>query len=152
MSILLLRFWMKRELLPKIGVCMIEGSCHCNKVKWSFSEPVESVTACNCTLCRRYGALWAYGELQNGITVTGSTKSYTRGSKINGYHFCDDCGCLVYYSAFKKNENGFHRTAVNLRMILSPELIESLPIDHFDGLKDFKDLPRDHRLVKDLWS
>ncbi len=130
---------------------MIEGACHCGSVKWSFSDAVESVTACNCTLCRRYGALWAYGELDHGIEVSGVTRVYERGSKVNGYHFCEKCGCLIYYKANKKNENGFFRTAVNLRMILNPDLIFDLPIDHFEGLESFEDLPRDNRLVKDLW-
>jgi hypothetical protein len=39
---------------------MIKGSCHCGALSWSFDGMPESVTACNCTLCRRYGALWIY--------------------------------------------------------------------------------------------
>ena len=39
---------------------MIEGTCHCGAVRWRFSGIPESATACNCTVCRRYGALWAY--------------------------------------------------------------------------------------------
>jgi hypothetical protein len=130
---------------------MFEGSCHCEKVKWTFNSPLESVTACNCTLCRRYGALWAYGYLDQGLTVSGPTKSYGRGRKINGYHFCESCGCIAYYLANAKDEQGRFRMAVNLRMISDPQLIASLPIDHFDGLDKFDDLPRDHRNVKDLW-
>lgn len=39
---------------------MIEGSCHCGSVTWRFDRIPESATACNCTVCRRYGVLWAY--------------------------------------------------------------------------------------------
>jgi hypothetical protein len=39
---------------------MVEGSCHCGAVRWSFDGTPESATACNCTVCRRYGVLWAY--------------------------------------------------------------------------------------------
>lgn len=130
---------------------MLEGSCHCGNVKWVYNQTLESVTACNCTLCRRYGALWAYGHLDDGITVAGPTKSYARGSKISSYHHCETCGCIVYYLANKKDEEGRFKIAVNLRMITDPNLISSLPIDHFDGLDKFEDLPRDHRTVKDLW-
>lgn len=40
--------------------------------------------------------------------------------------------------------------AVNLRMT-EPPAIEHLPIDHFEGLVSFKDLPRDARCVRDMW-
>lgn len=128
----------------------IEGACHCGNVKWIYDLPLESVTACNCTVCSRYGALWAYGYMNEGITVTGETKSYTRGKAIN-FNFCSQCGCVVHYTAKKPAENGRVRMAVNARMITDPDKISSLPIDHFEGLETFEDLPRDHRTVKDLW-
>jgi hypothetical protein len=129
---------------------MLEGACHCGQVKWTYGLPLESVTACNCTVCRRYGALWAYGYLGEGITVTGDVKAYTRGRTIN-FNFCTGCGCVCYYTGKSKDENGRLRMAVNTRMISDPQKIESLPIDHFEGLDTFEDLPRDHRIVKDVW-
>lgn len=130
---------------------MLEGSCHCGNIKWTYSDKLESVTACNCTLCRRYGALWAYGHLEQGVSVSGLTHSYLRGSGINGYHFCTDCACVAYYLAKSKDEQGRLRIAVNLRMLAEPEKIMNLPIDHFDGLDQFEDLPRDGRNVEHLW-
>lgn len=129
----------------------MEGSCHCKAVSWKFTDPIESVTACNCTLCSRYGALWAYGHIDHGISVSGPTQSYARGRKINGFHFCAHCGCVVYYAANAKDEQGRIRAAVNLRMSHDPEKIADLPINHFEGLDQFIDLPRDGRCVKDLW-
>ena len=129
----------------------MEGSCHCEAVKWSYPLELSSVTACNCTLCRRYGALWAYGYLEEGIQISGPTKNYGRGRKINGFHFCETCGCLAYYLSNSKDEQGRRRIAVNLRMILDPQQIAHLPIDHFDGLDKFEDLPHDGRKVADLW-
>lgn len=130
---------------------MLEGSCHCKKVSWTYTLPLESVTACNCTLCRRYGALWAYAHIDHGITVSGSTKAYERGRQLNGFHFCSDCGCIVYYKSNSDDELGRRRAAVNVRMISDPEKIQNLPIDHFEGLETFEDLPRDGRTVCDLW-
>ena len=130
---------------------MLSGSCHCGNVKWTYAEPLESVTACNCSLCSRYGALWAYGHLDHGITVSGATSIYMRGSKINGYNFCTACGCMAYYLSNTLNEEGQRRIAVNTRLVSDPKAIEALLIDHFDGLDTFEDLPRDGRCVKDLW-
>ena len=130
---------------------MIEGSCHCGNVKWKFEKPLESVTACNCSLCSRYGALWAYGHVGEGISISGATKAYRRGRKINGFHFCESCGCITYYLANAADEQGRYRIAVNMRMATDPAKIASVPVDHFDGLDKFEDLPRDNSCVKNLW-
>jgi hypothetical protein len=42
------------------------------------------------------------------------------------------------------------RIAVNLRLT-EPEAVARIPIDHFDGLERFEDLPRDGRCVVDYW-
>jgi len=39
-------------------------------------------TACNCTVCRRYGALWAYDYDGEGIKVAGNTRPCIRGEAI----------------------------------------------------------------------
>ncbi len=129
----------------------IKGHCHCESVSWTYPLKLESVTACNCTLCRKYGALWAYGQLEEGITVSGKTKSYARGRQLNGFHFCENCGCLAYYLSKSADDLGRNRIAVNLRMIDDPSQIMELPIDHFDGLNEFVDEPPDGRKIKDLW-
>ena len=116
------------------------------------STPIPtSATACNCTACRRYGALWAYGHIDHDIRVTGAAAAYRRadGGAID-FHFCPTCGCMTYYVATEAGADGRRRTAVNLRMA-EPEPVAPLPIDHFDGLDSFEDLPRDHRCVRDLW-
>ena len=130
---------------------MYQGNCHCEKVKWTYSQPIESVTACNCELCRRYGALWAYGHIGTEVEVSGPISSYARGSKRNNYNFCSTCGGLAYYLSNHKDEQGRLRVAVNLRMISNVDLIQNLPIDHFEGKDSFEDLPRDGRTIKDLW-
>ncbi|AEH90032.1 hypothetical protein Mesop_5621 [Mesorhizobium opportunistum WSM2075] len=40
--------------------------------------------------------------------------------------------------------------AVNARLA-PPEAVADLPIDRFDGLDTFEDLPRDGRCVRDMW-
>jgi len=130
---------------------MLEGSCHCGSVKWSYPSTPESVTACNCTLCRRYGALWIYGYIEDGIIISGTTNFYERGSKINKYNFCVSCGCITYYLANKLNKENRRRVAINIRTTTQIEKIMNLPIDHFEGLESFEDLPRDGKTVKDLW-
>ena len=128
---------------------MLDGSCHCAAVRWRFEGMPESATACNCTACRRYGALWAYGYEGEGIHVAGPAKAYIRGTSL-GFHFCPECGCVAYWRSLEPNADGRRRIAVNLRLT-EPESIAHLPIDHFDGLDTWEDLPRDGFCIRDLW-
>lgn len=129
---------------------MIHGSCLCGDVRWQFDGQPESATACNCTACRRYGVLWAYDHEDEGIKVFGTTQAYVRGQAL-GFHFCSVCGCVAFWRGLRKNADGRTRIAVNLRLAEVPEAVASIPIDHFDGLDTFTDLPRDGRCVRDYW-
>jgi hypothetical protein len=129
---------------------VIEGACHCGTVGWSFQGVIESVTACNCTVCRRYGALWAYDYEGERIVASGATTAYVRGHASLGFHFCAKCGCVAYWRSLQPREDGRRRIAVNVRLA-EPEAVASLPIDHFEGLVTFQDLPRDGRCVVDMW-
>ena len=132
---------------------MLKGSCHCGAASWSFDGIPESVTACNCTVCRRYGVLWAYDYDGEKIRIAGPMTSYKRADASRHSReilFCPTCGCVVAWRGLGQDENGRRRIAVNVRLT-EPTTIADLPIDHFDGLESFDDLPRDGRTVKDMW-
>lgn len=129
---------------------MLQGSCHCGDVKWTFDGIPEGATACNCTVCRRYGVLWAYDYEEELIKVSGETRAYIWGEKTIGFHFCPKCGCVTYWRAVRPNPDGRRRIAVNLRLA-EPHEVAEIPIDHFEGLVSFQDLSRDGKCVKDYW-
>ncbi|MDB6099553.1 MAG: uncharacterized protein JWN58_2256 [Gammaproteobacteria bacterium] len=128
---------------------VIHGSCHCGAVNWQFKGLPEGATACNCTVCRRYGALWAYDFEGERIDVSGPTTVYVRGKAIE-FHFCSNCGCVAYWRSRTESEGGRRRIAVNLRLT-ELDAVAQVPIDHFDGLNTFDDLPRDGRCIADYW-
>ena len=128
---------------------MINGACHCGAVHWRFEGVPEGATACNCTVCRRYGVLWAYDYEGHGIGVSGKTRAYIRGTEIE-FHFCPTCGCVAFWRAQQADEDGRRRIAVNLRLAES-EAVAKIPVNRFDGLDTFKRLPRDGRCVADHW-
>jgi len=128
---------------------VIQGSCLCGSVRWQFEGEPDGATACNCTACRRYGVLWAYDYEGEGIKVSGTTQSYVRGKSLE-FHFCPICGCIAFWRAQQDNQEGRRRIAVNLRLA-EPEVVAKIPVDHFDGLNAFEDLPRDGRCVADYW-
>lgn len=130
---------------------MLKGTCHCGEVSWTLDKLPKSVTACNCTICRRYGALWAYGYIGCDIQVSGQTGTYRRHDSGDiDFHFCAICGCVTHFVASFTGEDGRNRTAVNVRMS-EPSPISELPIRHFEGHDTFKQLPDDSRTVKDMW-
>ena len=129
---------------------MIEGSCHCGQVTWKFDVTPESATTCNCTVCRRYGVLWAYDLVGDRTHISGRTQAYVREPGHVGFHFCTRCGCITHYRALKPDAEGRSRTAVNLRMA-DPAVVAKLPVHHFEGMESFTSLGRDGRVVADHW-
>lgn len=129
---------------------MIEGSCHCGGVEWQFDGHPDGATTCNCTVCRRYGVLWIYDFEGEGVRVSGPTNYYVRGKALQ-FHFCPVCGCVTHWRGLRLEPDGRRRMAVNVRLA-EPEVVAKIPIDHFDGLNTFEDLPRDGRCVGDYWA
>ena len=133
---------------------MMTGSCHCGAAGWTLEGEPGPATACNCTLCRRYGALWAYDYEGERIAVSGPYMSYSRSAVRENPTLevlaCPTCACVLAWRGLSLDAGGRRRIAVNLRLA-EPEAVGGLPVDHFDGLDTFEDLPRDGRCVRDLW-
>ena len=133
---------------------IVSGRCHCGDAGWNVVGDPGSVTVCNCTLCRRYGALWAYDYEDGRITLDGPTRVYTRRAKLDPaleIHFCPTCAAVVAWRALRLDDDGRRRIAVNVRLA-EPDAVADLAIDHFDGFDTFEDLPGDGRCVRDYWS
>ena len=128
----------------------MQGACHCGEVSWQFEGIPESATICNCTVCRRYGVLWAYDYEGEKIKVAGETKAYTWGDKEIGFHFCTACGCVAYWRVLEQDEAGRRRIAVNLRLT-EPDQVANIPMRHFEGLDSYADLPPSGKCVADYW-
>lgn len=139
---------------PFTGHGPITGRCHCGETGWIWDGPPGPITACNCTLCRRYGALWAYGFEDRDVRFSGAMHRYTRTRKAEPaleILFCPRCACVAGYRERRLDADGGRRVAVNIRMT-SPAAVAQLPIDHFDGLDRFEDLPPEGKCVRDLWA
>jgi hypothetical protein len=131
---------------------ILKGVCHCGSSGWTLEGDPGLVTACNCTLCRRYGALWAYDYEGERIHIWGPTSAYARVDRDDPkleIVFCPTCGCVLCWRGLVLYPGGRRRMAVNLRMA-EPEAVADLVIEHSDGLDTFKDVV-DGRCVRDLW-
>jgi hypothetical protein len=110
---------------------MIEGSCHCGKVRIALDAAPAEVTDCNCSICRRYGALWAYYHpKQVHIAEATTTQVYLWNKHWIEFHRCADCGCVTHWTA--AGNPAANRMGVNIRL-MAPAILAAARIHRFDG-------------------
>jgi hypothetical protein len=111
---------------------MIRASCHCTAVRFEIESSPTWILDCNCTLCRRYGALWAYYKPEEVVLVqgTGDTDNYSWQDHDLGFHWCKKCGCLTHHTILKADPPTIR--GINARMIptLSPADVQIWHIDN----------------------
>jgi len=110
---------------------MIEASCHCGSVKLEIAAAPETVTNCNCSICRRYGVLWAYYSPSDVRIVAdeGATDMYMWDDRSLEFHRCRNCGCVTHWAAVDKSRD---RMGVNARL-MAPAILTAARIRHLDG-------------------
>ncbi len=52
----------------------VSGSCHCGQVRVEATRAPDEVTHCNCSICKRLGALWAYYH-PDEVRIEGQTSA-----------------------------------------------------------------------------
>ena len=116
---------------------MFEAECHCGNLKLIAVGRPSSITRCNCSICYRLGALWAYYAQRDVeiVQVEGASDTYAWGEKTIVYHRCDKCGCTTHYTA--ADDDGGELVAINCRMA-RPVEIGAIPVRDFDGLDSWK--------------
>jgi len=111
---------------------MIAASCHCGAVRLEIEEPPQRLTDCNCSICRRLGALWAYYR-PDQVRFAGSpdaTAAYVWGDRMIEFHHCKGCGCTTHWSSVDRANAD--RMGVNARL-MAPEDLAGVPVRRFDG-------------------
>jgi hypothetical protein len=116
---------------PSKETPMIEASCHCGAVRFAVEAAPVEVNDCNCSICRRYGALWGYydpGQVRFA-DGNGPTEVYMRGHRLLEFHRCRGCGCVTHWSAVDPSHR---RMGVNARL-MPPEVLAASAVFHGDG-------------------
>jgi len=110
---------------------MINASCHCGAIQIEIRRKPRTLTDCNCSICRRYGALWAYYQAGD-IRVRGgrgARASYVWGERNIRFVRCRACGCITHWEA---TNPAFERVGVNARNF-PPEVLKGIRVQRFDG-------------------
>ena len=111
--------------------------CHCGSVEIYVRQLPRTLTSCNCSICRRYGALWAYYK-PSSVRIKapkGALAAYSWNRRIRNYHRCTKCGCITHYSHRRKS--AWTPIAVNANNF-EPSLIAGARIRHLDGAATWK--------------
>ena len=111
---------------------MLEASCHCGAIKVEIDALPDTLVQCTCSICRRYGALWAFCTTQTTSVNTEQDKltPYIWGDKDIAFQHCSVCGCMTHYESLSTEEP--RRRAVNARMLLAKD-IQDAKVRTFDG-------------------
>jgi len=111
---------------------LITGTCHCGAVKVSIPERPASVSDCNCSICRRYGALWSF-FIAKTVKIEASAdvlRRYLWGAKELAFVRCKNCGCVVWWEQAASNPEA--KMGVNLRMF-DPAVLDAAEVKKLDG-------------------
>jgi hypothetical protein len=127
--------------LPPLGTpftmnATIDASCHCGAVHLTMELPPDNLTDCNCSICRRYGVLWAYYSPRDVkiVAADGATEIYMWGDRTLEFHRCKTCGCVTHWAAHETNSD---RMGVNARL-MDPAILRPLRIRKLDGAVTFE--------------
>jgi hypothetical protein len=111
---------------------MMRAACHCTAVRLEIDEAPAKVLECSCTVCRRYGALWAYPAPGQVMIVLGADAKdqYVWGDKALAFHRCKECGCVTHMTAIDADPPRIY--GINVRMIptLDPASVKVRQIDN----------------------
>lgn len=110
----------------------LNGSCHCGDVQLTLPAEPEVATRCNCSVCRRLGAVWVYFE-RGAVTIAGhpeSTQAYAWGEENLRFVRCARCGCTTHWEALPPTPDS--RCGVNLNLF-PPALQARVRVRRRDG-------------------
>ena len=112
----------------------LEGTCHCGAIRIYVRRMSRTLTSCNCSICRRYGALWAYASRRGARVVQGRRwlVKYTQEGRTREFWRCKICGCVTHHR--RPRGTGI---AVNARNI-DPQTVAEVPIRMLDGASTWK--------------
>ena len=95
-------------------------------------HPPATVTSCNCSICHRLGALWAYYTRAEARLVAGQDQvvAYLWGDREIEFYHCRTCGSCTHYEVLAKDPTS--RFTINGRCFTLEDL-KPIKVRHLDG-------------------
>jgi len=113
------------------------ATCHCGAIRLHVRRLPRTVTSCNCSICRRYGALWAYYK-PTSVTIEAPKEGlskYSWNRRVRDYYRCKRCGCVTHYAYRGRQRN---RTMAVNAANFAPCALVGVRIRHLDGAASWR--------------
>ena len=107
-----------------------QGSCHCGRVRFEVDADLDHVRVCDCSICRRRGALNHRVDPScfRLLTPLDDLSLYTFHTHVARDYFCPTCGILP----FRRPRTAPDVWTINVRCLEGVDL-DSIPIKRVYG-------------------
>ena len=79
----------------------LHGNCHCGAVQLSIPRSLDmsAVRRCNCSLCKRRGAIMLACPIEDVEIENGAENlvNYKWNTKVATHYFCSKCGIMTHH-------------------------------------------------------
>ncbi|MFX1677113.1 GFA family protein [Paraburkholderia sp. A2WS-5] len=82
----------------------LHGSCHCGAVRFAVRTALTPASRCNCSLCRRKGALMSPLFAASELTIVSGQDNltlYQFNTRVAKHYFCKHCGIYPFHQTRK---------------------------------------------------
>lgn len=106
------------------------GSCHCGRVRFRVEATLDHVRVCDCSICRRRGALLHRVQDRDLeiLTPLADLSTYRFNTLQATDYFCPDCGILP----FRRPRTAPQMWSVNIRCLEDVDL-DAIPVERVQG-------------------
>ena len=107
-----------------------EGGCHCGRIRFRVTGPLDEISDCNCSMCAKKGMLhWIVApERFELLSGTGDLATYTFNTGVARHTFCRHCGIHPFYTPRSDPD----KVDVNARCLDDVDL-SKVRVRKFDG-------------------
>ena len=86
------------------------GSCHCGAVRFEIHGPIRDFRRCDCSICRRKGAIMCTADKDQFRHVSGADNLglYQWNTKTARHYFCRTCGIYTHHWRRSRPEFGYN--------------------------------------------
>ena len=107
------------------------GGCHCGQVRFDVTADLGKVYSCNCSICVKRGALWAFVPPESFALQSGAEAlvDYRFNKRVIHHLFCGRCGVGSFSQGIAPS--GQEMVALNVRCLDGVDLsaLTPTPVD-----------------------
>ena len=110
----------------------VTGTCHCGMVHYTVPHKPKLLIDCNCSVCTKTGAIWAYYG-PDDVIIMGETSGYARNDipvATIEFHHCPKCGSTTHWATF--SDVKLKKMGVNARL-MDEAALDGVDVNKSDG-------------------